>query len=227
MSSLDNLASFSDVVMSLRMDANWSYDPVRGRYRGENGRFLGRKAIEALIDGRVSKLSTQLKDYTRRLSDGSITIDQWQGSVREAIKMAHIQAAVLGQGGRNALSPSDYGRIGQKLRQEYRYLERFVRDLLDGAVSSAHALNRIGLYAESVRSSYWEGTTVRQGQQGYSLMRRILDGQAVHCQDCIGYAQRGIVPIGSLPMPGQRCECRARCKCSIEYLRQQAPTVPV
>jgi hypothetical protein len=227
MSSLDNLASFSDVVMSLRMDADWSYDPVSGRYRSENGRFLDRKAVEALIDGRVGKLSTQLKDYTRRLSDGFITIDQWQGSVREAIKMAHIQAAVLGQGGRDALSASDYGRIGQKLRQEYRYLERFVRDLLDGSVSSAHAANRIGLYAESVRSSYWEGTTVRQGQQGYSLMRRILDGQAQHCQDCIGYAQRGIVPIGSLPMPGQRCECRARCKCSIEYLRQQAPTVLV
>ena len=227
MSSLDNLASFSDAVMSTRMDASWSYDPVSGRYRGENGRFLSRKTVEALVDGRVGKLSTQLKDYTRRLSDGSITIDQWQGSVREALKAAHIQAAVLGQGGRNALSPSDYGRIGQKLRQEYRYLERFVRDLLDGAVSSAHAINRIGLYAESVRSSYWEGTTVRQGQQGYSLMRRILDGQAQHCQDCIGYAQRGIVPIGSLPMPGQRCECRARCKCTIEYLRQQAPTVPV
>jgi hypothetical protein len=227
MSNLDNLASFSDMVMSLRMDADWSYDPVSGRYRSENGRFLSRKAIEALVDGRVGKLSTQLKDYTTRLSSGSITIDQWQGSVREAIKMSHIQAAVLGQGGRNALSSSDYGRIGQKLRQEYRYLERFVRDLLDGAVSSAHALNRIGLYAESVRSSYWEGTTVRQEQQGYSLMRRILDGQAIHCQDCIGYAQRGIVPIGSLPMPGQRCECRARCKCTIEYLRQQAPTVPM
>jgi hypothetical protein len=227
MSSLDNLASFSDAVMSTRMDASWSYDPVSGRYRGENGRFLSPKAIEALVDGRVGKLSKQLKQYTQMLADRSITIDQWQGSVREAIKAAHIQAAVLGQGGRDALSASDYGRIGQKLRQEYRYLERFVRDLLGGDVSSAHALNRIGLYAESVRSSYWEGTTVRQSQQGYSLMRRILDGQAVHCQDCIGYAQRGIVPIGSLPMPGQRCECRARCKCSIEYLRQQAPTVPV
>jgi hypothetical protein len=227
MLSLDNLASFSDAVLSTRMDAGWSYDPVSGRYRGENGRFLGQKAVEALVDGSIGKLSMQLKDYTRRLSDGSITIDQWQGSVREALKAAHIQAAVLGQGGRNALSPSDYGRIGQKLRQEYRYLERFVRDMLDGSVSSAHALNRVGLYAESVRSSYWEGTTVRQNQQGYSLMRRILDGQAVHCQDCIGYAQRGIVPIGSLPMPGQRCECRARCKCTIEYLRQQAPIVPI
>jgi hypothetical protein len=227
MLSLDNLASFSDVVMSTRMDANWSYDPVSGRYRGENGRFLSRKAVEALIDGRVGKLSMQLKDYTRRLSDGSITIDQWQGSVREAIKAAHIQAAVLGQGGRNALSASDYGRMGQKLRQEYRYLERFVRDLLDGSVSSAHALNRVGLYAESVRSSYWEGTTVRQEQQGYSLMRRILDGQAQHCQDCIGFSRKGIVPIGSLPLPGQRCQCQSNCKCRVEYFRQQFPSTMV
>jgi len=227
MLSLDNLASFSDAVMSTRMDANWSYDPVGGRYRGENGRFLGQKAIEALIDGRVNNLSTMLKDYTRRLSDGSITIDQWQGSVREAIKMAHIQASVLGQGGRDAMSASDYGRIGQKLRQEYHYLERFVRDMLNGAVSSAHALNRIGLYAESVRSSYWEGTTVRQEQQGYSLMRRILDGQAVHCEDCIGFSRKGIVPIGSLPLPGQRCQCQSNCKCRVEYFRQQFPSTMV
>jgi hypothetical protein len=59
------------------------------------------------------------------------------------------------------------------------------------------------------------------------LMRRILDAQAVHCQDCINYAARGIVPIGAVPMPGQRCACRSRCKCRIEYLRQQFPSVGV
>jgi hypothetical protein len=55
-------------------------------------------------------------------------------------------------------------------------------------------------------------------------MRRILDPQAQHCQDCIDHSARGMVPIGSLPMPGQRCACRARCKCRVEYFRQQAPT---
>ena len=59
MLSLDNLASFSEAVMSTRMDASWSYDPVSGRYRGENGRFLAQNAVEALVDGRVGKLSTQ------------------------------------------------------------------------------------------------------------------------------------------------------------------------
>jgi hypothetical protein len=210
-----------------RFDAAWSYDPISGRYRGENGRFLSKAAIEALVDGRIKKLNGQLQDFTRRLIDGNITIDQWQGSVREALKPAHLQAAMVGVGGKDALSQSDYGRIGQRLRSEYSYLQNFASDILAGRVSAAMALARIGLYAESVRGSYWEGTTIRQEKQGYSLMRRILDPQAQHCQDCISHAARGIAPIGSLPMPGQRCACRSRCKCRIEYLRQQFPTVGV
>lgn len=210
-----------------RFDAAWSYDPISGRYRGANGRFLSKAAIEALVDGRIKKLNGQLQDFTRRLIDGNITIDQWQGSVREALKPAHLQATMVGAGGKNALSQSDYGRIGQRLRSEYSYLQNFASDILAGRVSGAMALARVGLYAESVRGSYWEGTTIRQEKQGYSLMRRILDSQAQHCQDCIDHAARGIAPIGSLPMPGQRCACRSRCRCRIEYLRQQFPAVGV
>lgn len=223
----DNLSTFSSAILSERMDGEWSYDPISGRYRGKNGRFLSQAAVEALVDGRIKKLDSQLKDFTKRLVNGDITIDQWQGSVREALKPAHIQAAMVGVGGKQALSQSDYGRIGQRLRSEYAYLQNFASDLLGGRISAPMALARIGLYAESVRGSYWEGTTIRREKEGYSLMRRILDAQAVHCQDCIGYAARGIVPLGAVPMPGQRCACRSRCKCRVEYLRQQFPSVGV
>jgi hypothetical protein len=229
MLNLPNVSTFAETILSIetRFDGEWSYDPISGRYRGANGRFLSQKAIEALIDGRVAKLDKQLKDFTKRLINGSITIDQWQGSVREALKPAHIQATMVGAGGKTALSQADYGRIGQKLRSEYSYLQKFASSLLADGLSAPMALARIGLYAESIRGSFWEGTAIRQGKQGYSLMQRILDSQAAHCQDCLDYAARGIVAIGSLPMPGQRCACRARCRCSVRYLRQQAPAVQV
>lgn len=229
MSSLLDVSTFAETILANenRFDAEWSYDPISGRYRGANGRFLSQKAIEALIDGRVMKLDKQLKDFTKRLIDGSITIDQWQGSVREALKPAHIQATMVGAGGKAALSQADYGRIGQRLRGEYAYLQKFASSLLADRLSAPMALARVALYAENVRSSFWEGTAIRQGRQGYSLMQRILDSQAAHCQDCLDYAARGIVSIGSLPMPGQRCACRARCRCSVRYLRQQAPVVSV
>lgn len=210
-----------------RFDAEWSYDPISGRYRRPNGQFMSQKAVMALIDGRIDKLGNDLQRFTRMLVDGNITIDQWQNSVREAIKNSHIQATVLGHGGRSGMGAAEYGRIGQKLRAEYRYLQGFASDILAGRVSAAMALARVQLYAESVRGSYWEGSTIRQAKQGYSMMRRILDPQAQHCDDCIRYAARGMVPLGSLPMPGQRCECRARCRCSVEYKRGAGLAVPV
>lgn len=223
----DNLALFSSSVLSVRMDAAWSYDRRIGRYRDDRGRFLGKEAVGKLVDSRIDQLEANLRRYTRMLADGNLTLDQWQGSVREAIKNAHIQAALIGYGGKDEMGPAEYGRIGQRLRAEYTYLQGFARDLLDGRISNPMALARVGLYAQSVRGSYWQGTELRQQQQGFSLMKRKLDGQAQHCQDCLDYSARGIVPIGTLPLPGQRCACRARCRCSIEYFRQQAPVVPV
>jgi len=224
---LNDLAAFSNAIMSTRMDAEWSYDRKVGRYRNEKGQFLSKKAVGAIVDGRISKLEQQLKSFTEKLVNGSIALDQWQGSVREAIKIAHIQVATIGYGGKAEMGRSEYGRIGQRLRSEYTYLQGFVRDLIDGRISAPMAMARIGLYAQSVRGSYWQGTEMKEQQRGFSMMRRVLDNQAVHCQDCIGYAARGIVSIGSLPMPGVRCECGARCKCSVVYYRGQAQVVPV
>jgi hypothetical protein len=227
MQSLNDLSQFAISIQSRLDQSSWRYDPISGRYRGSNGRFLSQSAVEALVDGRIDKLGTLLRRLTGMLSDGSITLDQWQQSVREALKLAHVQAAIIGNGGKDNMLASDWGRIGQRLRAEYRYLESFARDLLAGSISAPMALARIGMYSQSVRGSYWEGATIRQEKQGYSLMRRILDSQAKHCQDCLDFAARGVVPVGSLPLPGQRCACRSNCKCRVQYLRQQAPVVPI
>lgn len=224
---LNNLSAFAEAVLSSRMDAAWSYDRNTGRYRDERGKFLSQASVQKLVDGRIDKLEASLKRFTRMLSNGSITLDQWQGSVREAIKAAHIQAAIIGHGGKAGMGSAEYGRVGQRLRLEYDFLANFASDLLGGRVSAPMALARIGLYAQSVRGSYWLGAEIRQQEQGYSLMRRILDDQAKHCEDCLRYAARGVVPIGSVPLPGQRCECGARCRCSVRYFRQQPQTVPV
>ena len=224
---LNDISQFSSIVLSTRLDAAWSYDRGTGRYRDEKGRFLSQASVEKLVDARIDKLESSLKRFTRMLGDGNITLDQWEASVREAIKGAHIQAAIVGYGGKDQMGASEYGRIGQRLRSEYAYLQGFALDLLEQRISFPMALARIGLYAQSVRGSYWQGTELRKQEQGFSLMRRILDPQAQHCEDCLGFAARGIVPIGSVPLPGQRCACRARCRCRVEYFRQQFPNVGV
>ena len=95
---LNDLSTFRRAILSSRMDAEWSYDRAAGRYRDVKGRFLSKKAVGNIIDGRIYKLEEQLKRFTKMLANGSITLDQWQGSVREAIKAGHIQAATIGYG---------------------------------------------------------------------------------------------------------------------------------
>ena len=227
MQGLNDLSQFAISIQSRLDQSSWRYDPISGRYRGGNGRFLSQSAVEALVDGRIDKLGTLLRRLTGMLSDGSITLDQWQQSVREALKLAHVQAAIIGNGGKDNMLASDWGRIGQRLRAEYRYLESFARDLLAGSISAPMAISRIGLYAAALRGTHWQGVEIRQQKQGYSMMRRILEAQAAHCSDCIMYSQKGVVPIGSLPLPGQRCACRSNCKCRLQYYRQQFPATIV
>ena len=224
---LNDLSGFSDAVLSTRLDAAWFYDQRTGRYRNERGRFLSQKAVETLVDGRIDKLDATLRRVTKMMAEGNITLDQWQGSVREAIKAAHIQAAIIGHGGRDSMGSAEYGRIGQRLRSEYAFLQNFANEILGGRISAPMAVARISLYAHSVRGSYWQGLELRKQSEGYGMMRRILDPQAQHCSDCPAYAARGIVPLGTLPMPGQRCACRARCRCTVQFYRQQMPVSPV
>ena len=55
-------------------------------------------------------------------------------------------------------------------------------------------------------------------QQGYTMMRRVARQDKKTCQDCIGYASQGWVPIGLLPPPGQRCACHDNCRCYVDYM---------
>ena len=139
---LNDLSQFSAVIMSSRMDAEWSYGRAIGRYRDSKGRFLSESSVQSLVDSRINRLDRNLRKFTKMLADGAITLDQWQGSVREAIKAAHLQAAIIGHGGKDGMGNAEYGRIGQRLRREYAFLQGFALDLLEQRTSAPMALAR-------------------------------------------------------------------------------------
>lgn len=217
---MNDLSGFSAAILS-RTDAEWSYDKKLGRYRDAKGRFLSKTMVRALIDRRVERLDENLRSITTALAERRIPLNEWERQFRDYLKEAHIQVAVIGHGGRKSMTQADFGRIGQILRVEYQYLQRFALSIMDLRVTPAMALARASLYAESVRQSYWTGVQLRQQDLGYSLMRRKLAPNVQHCDDCIRYAAQGMVSIGQVPLPGQRCRCVSRCRCTVEYFRQQ------
>ena len=61
------------------------------------------------------------------------------------------------------------------------------------------------------------GEMERMSRVGMKQMRRraYLDKRC--CVDCIGYDAMGWQPMGALPVPGERCRCLDRCRCSMDY----------
>lgn len=61
------------------------------------------------------------------------------------------------------------------------------------------------------------GEYLVKGEQGFKEMRRVAKEDRRTCADCLNFSVLGWQPIGSLPMPGRKCTCYDRCRCTIEY----------
>lgn len=68
-----------------------------------------------------------------------------------------------------------------------------------------------------VYSWYSFGEMERMNRIGMKQMRRVARLDKVCCDDCRGYDSMGWQPLGTLPVPGERCRCHDRCRCVIEY----------
>lgn len=191
-----------------------------GRYRDlQTGRFVTTREVEALIDNTIARMADDLEALAAGAADprNPMSAREFRDAAALILRNGHGQMAMLGAGGRARMTPSAWGRVGRLLRDEYAYLANFATELDAGTISVAQATARARLYANKMRTAYYDIKTQRLAASGgYTQERRIL-GNAEHCDDCIGYAAQGWVRIGTLPEPGERSRCMNNCKCSKEY----------
>jgi hypothetical protein len=152
---------------------------------------------------------------TQRMIDGKMSLGDWQRSMAKEIKDAHIISATAGRGGRDQMTQSDWGRVGARLRFEYKHLNDFAQEVKDKGITG-NTLNRAGMYGEAPRTAFYDGLTAAKKVAAFTEERRITNSKET-CPDCIGYEAQGWQPIGVLPEPGQRSVCGHNCKCEKEY----------
>jgi hypothetical protein len=188
-------------------------------YDRKTGKFVSSNTVKGVMD-RYNKygLEANLKGLTERLISGDITLDKWQVEVAKELKYAYKINLMLGRGGKNAVSYSDWGRMGAQLKFEYKRLNLFAQEIYEGKLTEKQILARIKLYANGPRSYYFVGETLAKEAAGYTLERRHTT-PAEHCQSCLDYESMGWQPIGTLPPPGIGSECMHNCKCYKRYRR--------
>ncbi len=189
-----------------------------GRYRNlASGQFVAEKSLQSVVESYAdSYVRPALESTTEKFLRGEISLTSWQEQIARELKDAYVTVSAIGRGGRGSMGFSDWGRVGGHLRFEYRHLNTFAQEIKNGMLSAGQIRFRVGLYADGVKVVYWEGRRAAMVDAGYTQSRRVLH-PAEHCEDCVGYASQGWVPIGTQPPPGLGSRCLHECKCTEEF----------
>jgi hypothetical protein len=200
----------------------FAFDPSTGRYRAPNGRFVRDAAVVTALDAVITAQAGSMRDLTQQLVDGTITLALWQAQMMQSVKTVHLVGLALGNGGWRSLDQSDFGWVGQRIRDQYRYLIKFTVELGSGAQTlNGTAVARSALYAQAARGTHREAQRrLARAQMIAGEERRVL-GVADHCKTCLEQAKLGWQPFGTLKRIGDS-ECRVNCHCRFEFRAEPA-----
>ena len=189
---------------------------VSGRYRDERGRFVASSTVRRELD-RYLDTDDPAKALAEALRGRAVNLADWEVAMRRHVKNTHLNAIAMERGGWANLTPSDYGRAGQIIREQYGYLRGFANDIASGKQRLDGTLGvRAKLYSQAARTSLYKSKAANMRLEvTHVRTRRSARDSCRQCLDLDGKVFRINDP--SFPLPGQRI-CRANCQCHLEYL---------
>lgn len=199
---------------------DWTYSREAQRYRNTaTGRFVSMQTVrERGLEPVIRASESRMAELTQQRIDGLISTGAWRAGMAREIKMVHIEATMAANGGRAQMSQADWGRVGARVKSQYRFLDNYAGQVDSGAQPlDGRMLSRSRMYADAARATFEETRRGARMETGWQEERRIL-GPAEHCTGCLKYAGRW-APIGSLPAIGSQ-QCRTRCHCHFVYRRR-------
>jgi hypothetical protein len=178
--------------IELKESRRWQYDDSAKRYRDLNtGRFLSASSAISMRDGYQEARKEVANDLADSLTAGDITVQQYVLRMRDEIKATYIAEYMLGKGGRHNMTQSDWGSLGNQLRNQYGYLQNFAQEIAAGQLSDAQIAARGRMYFASATQAFERAQT----------------------------SARGIPPLPQYPADGNTI-CKTNCKCRLRFVEK-------
>lgn len=132
------------------------------------------------------------------------------------IKTVHVANAVTAKGGWVQMEQSDWGRVGQRIRVQYDYANKFASEIRYGKQKlDGRFLQRADMYGSAGRATFEAERRADREENGMTEERNRLH-PAEHCSQCLEENTKGWVEIGTLVPIGERL-CRVNDHCTLEY----------
>lgn len=186
------------------------------RYQDARGRIVSRDAVLNLVEQRIAGGIDTTLDYLAAVTQGGAPVDAWQTAMETELKRSFLQNYAAGRGGWETFTQADYGRIGARLREQYKYLRNFAQELASGTLSESEIQRRMAMYERAARTAFYDGSRSAAKAGGRTQEKRIVSA-VENCEDCLRYEAMGWQPIGTLPSPGQSSVCLSNCQCDMDF----------
>ncbi len=194
----------------------WQWAPKAARYRDpDSGRFVSRATIRQGVDQLIVASQRRITIASEELRSRKITLDEWQQVMLYEIKITQLMSEALLRGGWDQMTQADYDSVGERVKEQYTYLDGFTQDLANGLTTDGSFMSRARMYASAARVGFESGMAEQLLGVGYTEERNVLH-PAEHCTDCVEATDRQWVPIGTNPPIGTR-KCLGNDLCTTEY----------
>lgn len=201
------------------MPDGWRWDPSLPGYTAPDGTTRPLADLRPVADQRAEESRQRLLGLADALFRGGLSVAEFEAAARDEIRMLHVELRLLGVGGREHATESDWGRVGATLRAEYAYLHAMCARIRRGELSDLRIRARMVLYAgANALEEFENGRLWSMRAAGYTQKRRVLQ-PAVHCDTCRAEAERGWVPIAEPGWVVGDSECGPACRCTMGYRR--------
>ncbi len=208
----------------MRVNPNLPYrwNEAAGRYISSTGRFVPLSTVKAELESMITASAVKMDMLSLGLKNGTTSLAEWQMGMEQEIKASQIASAAAAKGGWAQMTQSDWGWVGSRVKEQYKYLRNFSAEIASGKQKiDGRLLVRAKQYIQSSRATYEEmRRRYARINKGAVEERRVL-GPAEHCEPhgstpgCVELADKGWQPMGTLPAIGA-ATCRMFCKCHFE-----------
>lgn len=203
----------------------FTYDALTGVFRYPNGEIVPPNIIRGWILAAEESAGEELRLAAELFRAAKISEIEWALRSADVIKNMHRAIAMVAAGGRDQMTFSDWGSVGNIIRRELQYFNGFAMEIDNmppGNILTSSFVSRAASYARSAYSTYEQGVrkrVLRNNQADFE--ENVLEDGAKHCDGCLDESALGRVPIGTLTPVGDR-DCGNNCKCMIIYTKPQA-----
>lgn len=200
----------------------YDFDPNKRSYRN-NGEYVSRRETREKIDKLTEFIKREAGRIAKRYDAGTINAAQFNAEMRELLKAGHIIASSVGRGGLERMTLADWGKVGNKIKWQYSFLDKMTRKLANGAI--ANTSSRAKSYASAIYVSYADSylQTNREfiesggdNNPNGEILCRLVTNSKEGCVECAADESLGWIPVSEMDEIGTR-QCGDFCLCDIEF----------